>query len=467
MRFVYFAASLLCCLPFLGFSHAAEAGKRPNVLIVTTDQQRVDVMSAVGNKWVKTPNMDSIAARGVYFVNSYCSYPLCSPSRSSLHTGRTPHEIGVNTNTVPIDPAIPISGQVFRAAGYETAYAGKWHMPDTYPSDGIAGYEVLNKTSRQRKLAHDVDESTVNVAIDFLRRKHDKPFLLVCSFINPHDICLLAGEKPLSGEVWNRYKPAPDAVLPPLPSNFGSPVGVPEILKRSHAQWDDNHWRGYCYAYYRLLEDVDRQVGQVLETLRKSGMEDNTVVIYTSDHGEGLADHHWTGKMMFYEGEAAVPLIVSWKGVTPAGQIDREHLVSTLDVLPTICDYAGVKPPPSLRGESLRPVIEKPEQPGHEFVASEMARGGGQGQRSFMVRTKRYKYMVFPGAQPPEMLFDLQSDPGEMKDLAGDASLEGELERHRQLLTQWKATTEEGKYPLPSKPKAKGRKAKRQGSGST
>lgn len=448
-----------CLLVPAGMSHAAEAKNRLNVLIITTDQQRVDVMSTVGNKWVKTPNMDSLAARGVYFVNSYCSYPLCSPSRSSLHTGRTPHEIGVNVNTVPIDPAIPISGQVFRAAGYETAYAGKWHMPDPYPSDGIAGYEVLNKTSRQRKLAHDVDEAAMNVAVDFLRRKHDKPFLLVVSFINPHDICLLAGEKPLSGEVWNKYKPGPDAVLPPLPTNFASPVGAPESPKLlSHAQWDHNHWRGYCYAYYRMMEDVDRQVGQVLEALRKSGEEENTLVVFTSDHGEGLGSHRWTGKMMFYEGEAAVPLIVSGKGVTPAGRIDREHLVSTLDVLPTICDYTGVKPPPSLRGESLRSVIEKPEQPGHEFVASEMARGG---QRNFMLRTKRYKYMIFPGAQPSEMLFDLQSDPGETKNLAGDAAMAGELQRHRQLLTQWKATTEEAKYPVPSSPKPKGRKAKR------
>ena len=156
-----------------------------------------------------------------------------------------------------------------------------------------------------------------------------------------------------------------------------------------------------------------------------------------------------------------MPLIVSGKGVTPAGRIDREHLVSTLDVLPTICDYAGVKAPMSLRGESLRSVIEKPGQSGHEFVASEMARGGGQGQRSFMVRTKRSKYMVFPGAEPSEMLFDLRSDPGETRNLAGEAAMAGELERHRQLLAAWKVTTEEGKYPVPSSPK-KGRKAKRQ-----
>ena len=105
--------------------------------------------------------------------------------------------------------------------------------------------------------------------------------------------------------------------------------------------------------------------------------------------------------MMFYDEEAAVPLIVSWKGVTPAGRIDRKHLVSALDVLPTICDYAGIEAPAVMRGESLRAVIEKPEQPGHEFVVSEMAAGGAGGpERSFMVRTQKYKYMLFPASAP-------------------------------------------------------------------
>jgi arylsulfatase A-like enzyme len=450
----------LCGLALCGSLLAADAKKRPNVLIITTDQQRVDAMSAVGNQWVKTPNMDSIAARGIYFTRSYCAYPLCSPSRSSLHTGRTPHEIRVDHNNMPIDPAMTISGQVFRAACYDTGYAGKWHMPDTYPKDGIAGFEVLNTTSRQGKLAHDVDEATMNSAIGFLSRKHDKPFLLVASFINPHDICLSAGEtSPLAEEVWTRYQPIAGAALPPLPVNFAHPAGEIERLRRpQHEQWDENHWRRYCYTYYRLMEDVDRQVGQVLKALRETGQEDNTLVIFTSDHGEGLATHHWTGKMMFYDGEAAVPLIISFKGVTPAGRIDREHLVSTLDVLPTICDYAGITPPPLMRGQSLRAVIEKPEQPGHEFVASEMAAGSA---RSFMIRTKKYKYMVFPGAERSEMLFDLESDPNEMKNVASDTTLAGELERHRQLLAQWRKTTEEDKYPVAPNPAAPRRKAKR------
>jgi arylsulfatase A-like enzyme len=203
-------------------------------------------------------------------------------------------------------------------------------------------------------------------------------------------------------------------------------------------------------------------VGQVLEALRQTGHEESTLVIFTSDHGEGLGAHRWTGKLMFYDQEAAVPLIVSWKGVTPPKRIDGRHLVSTLDVLPTICDYAGVEPPPHMRGESLRAVIEKPDAPGHEFVVSEMA-GGQGGSRAFMIRTKKYKYVVFPAtgaAERGEMLFDMESDPGEMKNLAADAALASELERHRKLLDQWKKTTEEDKYPVKPNPVAAGKKGK-------
>jgi arylsulfatase A-like enzyme len=453
----------LCVLTLAQGTLAAQIAKRPNVLLITTDQQQVTATSAAGNPWLKTPHMDSIAAHGVYFTKSYCSFPLCSPSRSALHTGRTPHEIKVDRNSVPIDPAVPLSGQVFRAAGYDTGYAGKWHMPNPYPSDGIAGFEVLNQTTRQGKLAHDVDEATMNAAIEFLKRKHDKPFYLVVSFINPHDICLLAGENsPLLAEVWKKYQPLADAKLPPLPANFGkagdgsSPRGV------KHADWDENHWQRYRYAYYRMVEDVDQQVGRVLETLRQIGQEDQTLIVFTSDHGEGLGAHHWTGKMMFYEEEAAVPLIVSWKGVMPAKRLDQNHLVSTLDLLPTLCDYAGIHPPPSVRGESLRAVIEKPEQPGHEFVVSEMAgAGAGRAGRNFMVLTKQYKYVLLPGADRTELFFNLQADPGEMKNLVADQAVTGELERHRHLLAQWKRTTEEDKYPLQAGAQAKRKKAKR------
>ncbi len=285
-RFLSAGAASLGALALRPRSGAATRS-RPNVLVITTDQQRVDVTSGIGNRFVRTPHMDAIAANGVYFARSYCPYPLCSPSRASLHASR-------------------------------------------------------------------------------------------------------------------------------------------------------------------MLEDVDRQIGQVLAALRQIGQEDNALIIFTSDHSEGLGSHHWTGKLMFYE-EEAVPLVVSWKGVTPSGRIDREHLVSALDVLPTLCDYAGVKGPPIVRGQSLRPVIEDPRDDGHEFVVSEMASGGpGMPGRSFMVRTKRHKYMTFPspGGGTSELLLDLESDQREMKNLSGEAALAGELARHRRLLADWNRTTDISRHPL-------------------
>ena len=307
----------VCVLGLSGLRAAAAAPKRPNVLIITTDQQQVDAMSAAGNPWVKTPHMDSIAARGVYFARSYCAFPLCSPSRAALHTGRTPHELRVDRCDVPIDPAIPISGQLFRAAGYDTGYAGKWHLPDSYPSpeDGIAGFELL--MARQRgKLAHDVDQAAMNAGIEFLKRKHDKPFLLVVSFLNPHDICLpYGGRSSLLPNLWKKYQPAPEAKVPPLPANFGETAGGLNNLRGPYQSksdpWDEKQWQRHRYAYFRMVEDVDQQVGQVLAALRQTGQEDNTVIVFTSDHGEGLGSHRWNGKEMFYDEEAAVPLIVS------------------------------------------------------------------------------------------------------------------------------------------------------------
>ncbi|MCE5326409.1 MAG: sulfatase-like hydrolase/transferase [Planctomycetaceae bacterium] len=443
------------------FAIAAPAKRRPNILIITTDQQRVDAMSASGNRWAKTPAMDSIAAGGVSFMQSYCPYPLCSPSRGSLHTGRTPHELLVDHNSMHIAKGIPLSGQVLREGGYDTGYAGKWHLPASYPADGIAGFEVLNKVGRGGRLARDMDEATLKVATEFLRRQRSKPFLLVASFLNPHDICLLANPNAITDELWKRYGPKDGAELPPLPANHALSLGTPasQARRARHGNWEAQRWRRYRYAYFRMMEDVDRQIGQLLHALRQSGQEEDTLIVFTSDHGEGLGCHGWTGKLHFYDDEAAVPLIVSWKGVIPAGRSDKDHLVTALDVLPTLCDYAGVAAPPVVHGRSLRGVIDDPKSAGSVYVASEMAVGGG---RSFMIRTKKYKYMVFHEGAKAEMFFDMDADGGEMKNLSADANLAAEIDRHRKLLAQWCKLTEVEKYPMLPNPKTE-RPARRAG----
>ncbi len=418
---------------------------RPNVLLILSDQQSARAMSAAGNKWVSTPNMDSVAARGVRFENSYCASPVCGPSRSSLVTGRMPHETGVIYNGQSIKQGIPDMGEIFRAAGYETAWVGKWHLPQGYlrgKQAAVPGFEhVALPEGTGFRLGAESDGSVAKEAVKFLRRKHEKPFVLGVSFHNPHDICWWVREKPVKHGDLHKF--------PPLPDNFDIAPDEPEFVQRCRERtqygeeiqwtksWDTEQWRAYLNAYYRLVEDVDREVGEVLVGLREQGLEQDTLVVFTSDHGEGMAAHHWIVKLMLYEEPVSVPLIVSWKGVTPAARADRTHLVSGIDVLPTICDYAGVACP-EVTGVSLKPKVENPSLPGREFVVSELFPDPNSPEmKGRMVRTQRYKYNLFSVGRNPEMLFDLQSDPGETRNLARKPERKETLERHRTLLTNW------------------------------
>ena len=419
---------------------------RPNILFIFTDQQTLGAMSAYGNPHLRTPHMDSIAASGVRFEKSYCASPVCGPSRSSLVTGRMPHETGVDVNGESIDSAIPNIGQLLSGAGYRTAWAGKWHLPESYPSVGLGsvpGFEVLQPAQTSGR-GSDTDAGVADHAVSFLQRQHDRPFLLGVSMHNPHDICGWIGRHRDPGTIDDV-----DA-LPPLPDNFAIDPEEPEFIRacrrRPHygaeglntLDWNEDQWRFYIHAYYRFTEEVDALVGRVLASLRDQGLEEETVVIFTSDHGEGVAAHRWVVKLMLYEESTTVPMIVSWRGHTPAGVVDSEHLVSGVDILPTICDYAGVTPPAELAGISLRPLIDDPTRPGRDFLVSELQPDTERPElRGRMLRSRRFKYVAFSEGRNPEMLFAMEADPGETRNLARRADLGDELNRHRQLLRSW------------------------------
>jgi len=426
-----------------GLAARARDTRRPNVLFIMTDQQTLRAMSAYGNRHLHTPNMDSIAATGVRFEKSYCTAPVCGPARSSLVTSCMPHVTGVNVNGQKPDPAIANMGEVFREAGYVTAWAGKWHLPESYPKTSIPGFEYLHVPAGTKfRLGQETDGPVTDEAVRFLGTRHERPFLLAVSLHNPHDICWWVREEP---------QPHDDASgLPPLPANFEIDPDEPPFIAECRVrttygqeniytrQWDRTQWRAYLRQYYRYTEEVDGHVGRILQALRQRGLEEDTLVVFSSDHGEGAAGHRWVVKLMLYEEPAAVPLVVSWKGVTPAGRADSTHLVCGLDVLPTMCDYAGVPPRGSFAGMSLRPLIERPERPGRDFVVTELQPDPEHMDRKGrMLRTGRYKYVVFSHGQNREMLFDLESDPGETANLARRPAAKAELDRHRSLLRQW------------------------------
>lgn len=428
--------------------------ERPNILFIMTDQQTLRAMSAYGNQYLSTPHMDSIAANGVRFEKSYCTAPVCGPSRSSLVTSRMPHVTGVNVNGETPDPSLPNMGQIFREQGYATAWAGKWHLPKSYPQGPIAGFEYLVVAEGTGfRLGSETDGPVADEAIKFLHRKHEKPFLLGVSLHNPHDICWWVRQNPVKHSDLDRF--------PPLPANFDIDPDEPEFItvcrQRTYygpeniytRNWDNDQWRAYLNQYYRYTEQVDREIGRILAALRKRGLEKDTLIIFTSDHGEGVAAHHWIVKLMLYQEPVTVPLVVSWKGVTPAGVADATHLVSGLDVLPTMCDYAGIPMRSDFGGMGLRPLVENPRLAGRDFVVSELQPDTKKPEmKGRMLRTQRYKYIAFSQGKNPEMLFDLQADPGETSNLARQSSMRDQLERHRRLLRRWvKRTNDEFDVP--------------------
>lgn len=417
--------------------------QRPNILFIFTDQQSATMLSAAGNRYVSTPGMDSIAARGVQFKRAYCGNPMCVPSRFSLMTGRLPSEIGLRNNTDNHIDAIPHHirqnglGWLLRNAGYKTAYGGKVHLPKVLTPEDL-GFDTISSDER---------DALADTCADFLTQPHDQPFFLVASFINPHDICHMAirdfaeteSEKRLSQPDRIELQEV-DAALrlaeafdrddffawhcPPLPANYEIQTDEPEAIsqmqarspfkRKARAHYDEERWRLHRWVYARLTERVDAQIGRVLQALQDSGHAQNTLVIFTSDHGDMDASHRMEHKTAFYEEASRIPLLIAAPGMQHTRFVDT-HLVSNgLDLLPTLCDYAGVAPPDDVQGASLRPLIEG--QPIENWrtalpVESEIGR---------MIVTERYKYMLHDEGAHREQLIDLLTDPGEMRNAAGD-----------------------------------------------
>lgn len=444
--------SCFALLAIAAFGNAfAEEDSRPNVLLLLTDQQTMRAMSAYGNPHLHTPNMDRLARSGVRFDISYCAAPVCGPARSSILTGRLPHETGVNLNGQVPDPTIPNLGQVFRRAGYETAWSGKWHLPASYPRPPdatIPGFDYLHMPEgTQYMLGDQTDAAAADQAIAFLKRSHDRPWLLGVSLHNPHDICLWVRNEPIA--------PTNLHLLPPLPENFRIAQDESSFLadcrkpkvygveQQYTDRWDATQWRAYLYAYYRMTEQVDRCLGRILNVLRDRGLAERTLVVLTSDHGEGVAGHQLIVKLTPYDGASSVPLLIAWPEHVPAGVADDQHPVSAIDILPTICDYVDVESP-ALTGVTLRPWIDQEAGPRRPAVVCELSPFRKTPERKCRIlRTRDFKYMAFTDGDRPEMLFDMRTDPGEMHNLAERDRSRDQLMRHRELLRQWIVRTQD------------------------
>ena len=430
------------------FPAALLAQERPNIIYIMTDQQSATAMSCAGNADVHTPNMDRLAAHGVRFENAYCALPLSGPSRAAMFTGHTPGETGMQVNGTRMPDSLHTRtlGTLIEQAGYTTAYAGKWHVhTNSLPGKRAFGFENLH--------GHN-DYGLAEAAINFLRRKQDKPFFLVASFDNPHNICEYARRQDLP---YATIKEPALEECPNLPDNFAVAPYNADVLAYEKSlsyrlyptrDYTPDDWRRYRNAYFRLVETIDREIGKIVDELDRQNLWKNTVIIFTSDHGDGSGAHQWNQKTVLYEEVANIPFIVCLPKGKNAGTVMPQLINNGVDLLPSICDWAGAPVPTDCQGVSFRSVAESNDtQKEHQpYVVTETVFAQTGGTQGWLVRTSHYKYVLYESGKNREMLYDMQNDRGEMRNLAIEHKYQEVVKQHRALLSEWMK-----KHPVPGK----------------
>jgi arylsulfatase A-like enzyme len=427
-----------------------QAQQKPNILIIISDELSAESMSAnLGSKYLKTPNMDYLAKNGVSFTNAYCANPLCIPSRSSLFTGRYPHEMGIQSNAEKNNDPIefPAMGTIFKNAGYETGYVGKWHLPYNRVEPETHGFNYL-----PNKKGNGDDSLSPILASEFLNTKRTNPFLLVVSFMNPHNICQWArGDKLPDGPIGT--PPTADQCPPLRPNSKPSKneTDIMQLMRTSFQASDafpvgdfsDDKWRQYIWAYYRLIEKVDAEIGKVLDALRASGQDKNTLIVFTADHGDCQGAHHWNQKTVFYEEAAKVPFIFNYNGLKPAKS--NAMIQTGTDLLPTLCEFAGLPLPNKTRGIGLKKILtgaattidRKFVVVSDHLVQGAAVNGKIPMPEGRMIRNQQFKYWIYNEGMQRETLYDIKNDPYELVNLVNDPKYQTALKDCRAQLMEW------------------------------
>lgn len=407
---------------------------------------------SLGKQWLNTPAMDQLASEGVVFNHAYAADPICVPSRNSIITGRFPHQINVLSNDDQRregdENSVATLGTYFKNAGYQTAYFGKWHLNYDTAKKETHGFETTRFATDRGK-----DAALPELADSFLKQHHDKPFLLFLSFINPHDVC-----------EWARFQKLPEgqigtvpplSELPPLKNNWEPPTNESDamsLIRQSYhntrmfpvGNYSEADWRRLRWGYYRLLEKVDSLIGRVLASVKQNGYNNNTLIVFTSDHGESLGAHEFNQKTVFYEESAGVPFILRYSGKLKPS-VNSSLVNNGIDLIPTLLDFANIPKPTLLPGRSLKEEAIKNEsikdRP-YIVVENRMTQGGAvDGKKPVlngrMVRSERYKYCLYDLGERREELYDLKNDPGETINIAGERSSKEILKQHRNYLSEF------------------------------
>ena len=423
--------------------------RSPNILFIMADQMAARFLPVYGHPLVRAPNLSRLAEQAVVFDSAYCPSPLCSPSRAAMLCGQRPSRTGVYDNAAEFRADIPTFAHYLRQAGYRTALSGKMHFvgpdqlhgfeerltTDIYPADfgwtpnwadptarpdfyyGTPAFMEAGPCQRSNQL--DYDEETIHAArrhlFDVARSSDRRPFCLVVSMTHPHDPYRILPR------YWDQYAEAdidlPDLSTSPDPrdphwARIRHLLGIDQAKDVTEA-----HVRRARRAYYGAVSFVDDQVGTLLRTLKEAGLDRDTMVVFSADHGDMLGERGLWDKMTWYENAARVPLLFSFPSGFGSRRVARS--ISTIDLLPTLAEIAGDGAAPDyaapIDGRSLLPHLSG--SGGHDEVLGEYLAEGAVAPL-LMVRRGRLKYIRCEG--DPEQLYDLGADPLERQNLAGD-----------------------------------------------
>jgi uncharacterized sulfatase len=445
---------------------AAQPAPRPNVLFIAVDDLNCD-LGCYGDKVVRSPNIDRLAARGVRFERAYCQFPLCNPSRASFLTGQRPDTTGVLENAThfrQVQPDIVTLPQAFAGAGYFVARVGKlfhygvpgqigtaglddppsWQqtvnprgrdktderlVTSARPGTGLGG--TLSWLAADGEDAEQTDGLAAEAAIRLLEEHRARPFFLAVGFYRPHTP-YVAPRK------YFELYPLDGIKLPNVPADDrqGKPAIAFSVKPPNYGLGDDL-LKQSIQAYHASITFVDAQVGKLLDALDRLGLADKTVVVLFSDHGYHMGDHGLWQKMSLFEGSARVPLIIAAPGEAGNGQASP-RLAELIDLYPTLTELCRVSAPAGLEGTSLAPLLANPNAPGKPAAYTLVTRGGqnrpGGPLLGRSARDERYRYTEWDGGRAGAELYDYQTDPAETKNLAAEPGQADNLARLKKLL---------------------------------
>ena len=477
------------------------ASRPKNVLFLWTDQQRPDTIGAYGNRHIRTPHLDRLAAASSLFESAYCAQPVCSPARASVLTGLYAHTHGVIQNSIGLNPDTPTIAELLQPAGYVCGYIGKWHLGDELApqrgfepfwvsteggyaaSHGRDGYDSYHHflvsqgytpadphrdgVTFNRFTAAGMPEAVGKPAFmaaetnRFLDTHRDQPFFLSVNFLEPH--------APFNGPFDGMYQ-AEDMTLPDswskemdetVPRRYHQVrEGYAGEYMAAHPHWvksnDEWGWKELKARYWGLCTLVDKYAGQILQHLEELGLADDTIVVYTSDHGHMMGEHRLLNKSVQYEGAVQIPLMVKVPGLAPRRMATP---VSHVSLMPTLLELLDQPLPKHLQGESLVPLLAEgdtaPDQ-GEVFIEwngpfqESVSAGRGAVLEVRTIRRGRWKLSVHLSGE--HELYDLQADPGEEHNAFHDPGREEIIALLYQRLRHWQQETNDALAPpeLPS-----------------